>query len=272
MNFENRYTWSDRLLHRIAFSSGSLQVTLADLEEKLYKAQLSTISVDRPVFVTALPRAGTTILLNLLVRTGSFASHTYRDMPFVLCPMIWQRFAKQFQVSDEARERAHGDGLTVSFDSPEAFEEMVWKHFWPRHYKADRVKPWVNCDDKEFVAFLGSHVKKIIALRRTEGEKLPRYISKNNLNVARLGCLPKVLPGTKIIVPFRDPLQHAYSLLKQHIGFLETHRDDEFTRIYMEGIGHYDFGENFRPVNFGGTTGAPSNILIGGEVGRFQNR
>ncbi len=57
------------------------------------------------MFVTALPRAGTTILLNLLVGTGSFASHTYRDMPFVLCPMIWQRFAKQFQVSDEARER-----------------------------------------------------------------------------------------------------------------------------------------------------------------------
>lgn len=252
MIFETRYTWSDRLLHRIAFASSGLQVTLADIEEALYKAQLSEISVDRPVFVTALPRAGTTVLLNLLVGTGRFVSHTYRDMPFVLCPMIWQRFTRQFQVSDEARERAHGDGLTVSVDSPEAFEEVVWRHFWPAHYKPDRIVPWDSCDDQEFIAFLTSHLKKVIALHRSEGDITPRYVSKNNLNVARLGCLPELLPGTQVVVPFRDPLQQAYSLLRQHLAFLERHRDDDFARRYMEGIGHYDFGQNFRPVDFDG--------------------
>ena len=252
MNFENRYSRTDRLLHRFAFWSSGLQVALADFEEILDKAQLALIENDRPVFVAALPRAGTTLLLNLLVETGSFVSHTYRDMPFVLCPMIWQRFARRFQVSGEARERAHGDGMTVSMDSPEAFEEVIWKHFWPRHYKADRIEPWETCDEPEFAAFLQSHMKKIIALRRVEGAKVPRYVSKNNLNVTRLACLPKILPGATFVVPFRDPLQHASSLRKQHIGFLKTHRDDEFARIYMEGIGHYDFGANFRPVNFDG--------------------
>ena len=53
-----------------------------------------------------------------------------------------------------------------------------------------------------------------------------------------------------IIVLFRDPLQHAASLLRQHKNFLEIHRDDRFARQYMAGIGHYDFGENLRPVNF----------------------
>jgi hypothetical protein len=172
-------------------------------------------------------------------------------MPFVLCPLIWQGLTKPFQTQDARRERAHGDGLMVASDSPEAFEEMIWKHFWPRHYGKDRIEPWSTCDDPEFLDFLHSHLKKIVALR-ANGDEAMRYLSKNNLNISRLGCLPRVLPDAKFVVPFREPLQHAASLLKQHRAFLETHRDDAFAREYMEGIGHYDFGVNLRPVNFDG--------------------
>lgn len=254
MSFENRYTWSDRLLHRLAFKSAGIQVALADIEEQLYRKQLTDLTVDRPVFVTALPRAGTTILLNLLVESRSFASHTYRDMPFVLCPMIWQGITGPFRTHEALRERAHGDGLMVASDSPEAFEEIVWKHYWPKHYRQDRIEPWLACDDEEFLEFFRSHLKKIVALRAQSGET-PRYLSKNNLNISRLACLPKALPDAKFLVPIREPLQHAASLLKQHRAFLDTHRDDAFAREYMEGIGHYDFGINLRPVDFGGWLG-----------------
>ena len=263
MKFENRYTWTERLLHDCAFRSGGLQVALADIEDQMYRQRLAGISADDSVFVTALPRAGTTVLLNVLVQTGVFASHTYRDMPFVLSPMLWHGLASGFRKADEARERAHGDGLLVSADSPEAFEEVLWRHFWPKHYAESSITPWRDCSEPEFLEFFAKHMRKIIALRRADGAAPSRYLSKNNLNISRLACLPRALPTAKILVPFREPVQHAASLLKQHASFLATHAEDAFASRYMEGIGHYDFGANFRPVNFDGWLGSDRRAEAG---------
>jgi hypothetical protein len=252
MNFENRYSWADRLLHRLAFRSGGMQVALADIEDQLFKRQLEGVRADRPVFVTALPRAGTTILLTLLAKSGSFASHTYRDMPFVLCPLLWQALTRPFQVNEAARERAHGDGLMVAADSPEAFEEMLWKQFWPEHYKDSHIDEWRTADDPEFLEFLRRHIGKIVWLRAGEKAAAWRYVSKNNLNIARLAALPGVLPDARFVIPFREPVQHASSLLKQHLKFLDTHRNDAFAGDYMRGVGHFDFGVHLRPINFDG--------------------
>ncbi len=88
MTFEDRYGWLDRLLHRTAFRAGTAQHALSDVENILYRDTLSSISVDDPVFITALPRSGTTIVLRLLWNTGRFASHTYQDMPGPLHPAL----------------------------------------------------------------------------------------------------------------------------------------------------------------------------------------
>jgi len=247
--FVNRYTRLDRLLHRSAFSSGGLQVSLADVEDKVFRKQLSRIEIERPVFVTALPRAGTTILLNLLHQTGLFVSHTYRSMPFVLCPVFWHRFSSRLRSRDDHQmERAHGDGIAISIDSPEAFEEIIWGHFWPSHYREHSIEPWGHRTHPEFVGFLKNHIRKLLYL--ADPDKELRYVSKNNLNIARLSYIGSIFPDAAIVVPFRDPLQHASSLLKQHLGFLQAHKEDKFTREYMRGIGHRDFGDNFLPVNF----------------------
>ena len=72
------------------------------------------------VFITGLARAGTTILLNALYKSNVFASLSYSDMPFVLAPNIWSKIS--FNKKDlEPKERAHGDGIKVSKQSPEAF-------------------------------------------------------------------------------------------------------------------------------------------------------
>ncbi|MFB6273364.1 MAG: sulfotransferase [Salinibacter sp.] len=251
MTFDDRYGWLDRLLHRTAFRAGTAQHAMADVEEMLFEETLADVSVDRPVFITALPRSGTTILLRLLWDTGHFASHTYQDMPFVLCPLLWNQYTGQFAGEATTRERAHGDGLEVSETSPEAFEEMIWKHFWSGHYKPDRIHPWTEDDrDAAFNAFFNTHLRKIVAVRQETAPGRQRYLSKNNLNIARLAAPPAPMRDGTFLIPFRKPVQQAASMLRQHERFLEIHEDDDFVREYMEAIGHHEFGKGLKPVNF----------------------
>lgn len=251
-SFENRYSTADQWLHQIAFSTVPAQLALADFEDRLHREAINRVAVERPVFITALPRAGTTLLLECCAGLDEFAAHTYRRMPFVLTPLLWERFSRSFRVSARPRERAHGDGMTVSMDSPEALEEVLWLGFWREHYEADRIRPWEAHEaDPEFLEFFRSHIRKLILA--THGEHphgTVRYVSKNNANIARMGWLAGAFPDARFVVPFREPLQHAASLRRQHRNFLELHRSDDFARRYMAGIGHFDFGANLRPIDF----------------------
>lgn len=250
------YSALERVLHRVAFKTRAAQLALADIEDRMFAKQLASCPIVRPVFITALPRAGTTLLLECCAGMSQFASHCYRDMPFVLVPCLWNRFSVGFRRCGERHERAHGDGMLIDFDSPEALEEVLWKAFWQRHYRSDRIVPWSEADGEdadEFREFFQSHMRKIILVRRGgDAAATTRYLSKNNLNIARVALLRRLFPDAIIVVPFREPLQHAASLLKQHRNFLRIHREDPFASEYMRAIGHYDFGENLRPVDFDG--------------------
>lgn len=249
--FEIRYSRGERALHQIAFATPLAQLSVADMEDGLFKKRIKAARNDHPVFITGLPRGGTTLLLNLLYALDEFASHRYRDMPFLLTPLLWDKFSRLFQQSDEMRERAHGDGMMVGVDSPEALEEMVWKPFWSKQYGNESIIPWPATSNEAFDEFFDIHMAKIIALAGNESTE-HRYVSKNNLNIARIDYLRSTHPNATIVIPFRHPVPHARSLLKQHLNFLEIHEQDSFARAYMEGVGHYDFGKNLRPVDFGG--------------------
>ncbi len=251
MSFKNRYGLLDRLVHRIAFATTWAQRGTADLEQRIFKKELAARELGPPVLITGLPRAGTTILLELLAKLDTFAAHTYRDMPFVLCPMLWDRISKPFQRNTAPQERAHGDGIQLSLDSPEAFEEVLWKRFFANDYRNACIEPWSRCDDEEFVEFFANHMRKIVALRARKKPTANRYVSKNNLNIARIPAIWTAVPEAIVLAPFREPLQHAASLLRQHQRFSAMHREDAFARRYMAGIGHYDFGSNLKPINFG---------------------
>ncbi len=244
MNFEDRYGTLDRILYRIAFRVGTAQHALSDVEKMTFKDKLEGVTVDDPVFVTSLPRSGTTILLRLLWGTGKFASHTYQDMPFVLCPLFWNQYSNYFSADTGTMERTHGDGIEVSGESPEEFEEMVWKRFWSDHYKKNRIVPWVDGEsNREFSKFFRSHMRKIIAIRSEDLPSRSRYLSKNNLNIARLPDPPEPLKQGTFLIPFRDPIQQAASMLNQHERLLDIQADDGFVSEYMEAIGHHEFGE-----------------------------
>lgn len=251
---DSQYSFVDRMVHRIAFKSGPAQVSLADMEDRKHKDALATINHDNPVFITALPRAGTTMLLEFLADLDDFASHRYRDMPFVMIPTMWAAMSKKHQQGEEQRERAHGDGMMVNADSPEALEEVLWKFFFKKHYKQDRIVPWNAAIKQEFHEFFTAHMKKIILIRKGNDQAAAkaRYISKNNANITRIDLLQAMYPNSTVMIPFRDPEQHVMSLMRQHTNFVKMQDDDPFVLTYMSGIGHYDFGKALKPIDFHG--------------------
>jgi Sulfotransferase family len=247
------YSRIDRLLHHVAFRALWVQQALGDLENRLFAHRLSSTEIVRPVFITSLPRAGTTLLLELLNSLAEFSTQSYRDMPFLLCPLIWDRVSRNFRIAGHSTERAHGDDVTIDFDSPEAFEEVLWRMFWPDKYHETHIDVWASGDlNAEFEAFFRHHVRKVITLRRLAPPG--RYLSKNNANIARLDMLLQLFPDATILIPFRHPIEQASSLLRQHLHFLERHASDHFAARYMEWLGHYEFGAALRPLNFGSWT------------------
>lgn len=249
--FKVNYSKLDRLLHRVAFSTPAVQLTAADLERSIYRKKYSHLKAEAPIFITSLARAGTTLLLEILYKHPDLATHTYRDMPFVMAPMLWARLSNNFQKDAKLVERAHGDGMQVGYDSPEAFEEILWHAFFPEKYNRNGLSLW-TADDKNEDArlFFIEHMKKIIALRRPELEAGGRYLSKNNANIGRLDLICDMFPDASVIVPFRHPLEHAASLCQQHLNFLRMQENDPFIQRYMADIGHYDFGVQHRPILF----------------------
>lgn len=250
----DHYSAAERFLHRIAFASLKLQRVLAQVESDLCARQLKLIQPGAPVFVTALPRAGTTLVLDILFRTGAFATFTYRSMPFPLSPLLWQRLTRPFQKQAVMQERAHGDGMQVSVESPEAFEEVLWLNFLRDKYVCeDRLLPLEPKDaDAEFREFFGQTVRKLIAVETGgKASKGLRYLSKNNANISRVLVIREIFPDASVLVCIRNPVSHCRSLAGQHERFLQMHREDAFARDYMRWIGHYDFGCNFRPIDFG---------------------
>lgn len=258
---EARYSPPERFLHHMAFSTIPVQKALADLEGRLYAPRIAGIGIERPVFIASLPRAGTTVLLESLCSSGAFTTHTYRNMPFLFIPLLWNAISRGFHLAETRLDRAHGDGVKIGYDSAEAFEETLWRAFHPRQYMPDRVLPWAaDFASNEFDAFLKDHIRKLIALQvsktkrdnQNEGGRgrMLRYISKNNGNLSRLSEIRRLFPDATVLVPLRNPIAHAASLLRTHIRFAEIHARETFTRRYMEDIGHFDFGANLRPIDF----------------------
>jgi hypothetical protein len=130
---------------------------------------------------------------------------------------------------------------------------VLWKTFWPQKYKTDRIELWApNENADEFRTFFREHMQKIIALRSAGEARQRRYVSKNNANVARLGLVRRLFPDAVFVIPVREPVSQARSLLRQHTRFLSLHKEDPFSRRYMGDLGHLEFGELHRPIAFPG--------------------
>ena len=150
-------------------------------------------------------------------------------MPFILSPNFSKLFNKK---NISKKERVHGDGITFDINSPEALDEIFFNN------------------DEEFIKNELVNYIQLILL----SENKDKYLSKNNLNFKRIDLIHSILPNSVFLIPIREPLQHAYSLLNQHLHFSQLQQENDFIRRYMNYLGHNEFGLNHKswnnPINY----------------------
>ena len=238
MKMSSNYSIASQALHYMALNWPIFAETAFDLERCLFLKSSPQPVPGRHVFVSGLARAGTTILMREVYRSEQFASLTYADMPFMLCPNAWNIMSRHFLRKRPAQERAQGDGILVDVNSPEALDEVFWRVFEGDVYiKSDGLYP--HTPDENTLRWFSNYVRLVLRCRNKT-----RYLSKNNNNILRLCALRKQFPDAVFLMPIREPASHAQSLLSQHQRFLNS---DGFTRRYMTWLGHYEFGAAQRP-------------------------
>ena len=217
------YSNIQKLLHDFVLGKKIINKTLFELEKIIYLKN-KNVKNQSHVFITGLPRSGTTILLNFLFLSNEYASLTYNNMPFMLSPNFSKLFHKKNIIK---KERLHRDGIDFDNNSPEALDEIFFDN------------------NEEFIRNELVNYIQLILLSNNKN----KYLSKNNLNYKRIDLIQSILPNSVFLVPIREPLQHANSLLNQHLNFSILHKEDDFIRRYMNYLGHNEFGLNHKPWN-----------------------
>lgn len=227
-----------------------LWIRLGNLETQAVADAIADVQVDRPVYIAGLARSGTTVLLEQLAAHPQVTSHRYIDYPPVLTPYWWNRWLEMVpRATETAQERAHKDGISVTSQSPEAFEEILWMAFFPEAHDSDHnAVMGRQHTNPEFERFYQEHLRKLLAVRKRQ-----RYVAKGNYNLVRLAYLHRVFPEARFVLAIRDPVWHIASLIKQHRLFVTGERTEPRALEHMRRVGHYEFGLDRRAINAGDT-------------------
>src|SRR5688572_5142596 len=93
-------------------------LALARLESHPLADRLDAIPLTMPIFVCGLARSGSTLLHETVAAHPTVASQRVKDYPMVFTP-YWWRQATRFRRPTVPRERAHGDRVLITPESPD---------------------------------------------------------------------------------------------------------------------------------------------------------
>ena len=182
------------------------------------------------VFIAGVARSGSTALLNSLYASDEFASTSYALMPFVLAPSLSNVIGRIPKTPVNPSERKHGDNIEIDLNSAEALDGIFWNTFLSSNslqLQPREVPPQTLHRYAMFIENILLHSGK------------NRYLSKMNQSITLIASLAAYFDRAVILVPFRDPLQQASSLLRQHHNFALL---SGYEKKYMVWLGHHEFG------------------------------
>ena len=232
----DRYDFLSIIIHKIFFNFDFFNIFLFDLEKKIYLPKLKDNYTNSNVFITGLPRSGTTAFLELLYSSKKFASFQYLDMPFILSPNFRKNFTLNFNKNFSKIERYHQDKIYINKNSPEAFDEVFFRIYDGKNYIIENnLKIYSPQED------ILNNYKDLIHLCKISKEK-DRYISKNNNNIIRIEKLSEYFNDDIFFILFRNPLDFAISSQKTNKKFSSLQTESNFIKNYIKFLGHYEFG------------------------------
>ena len=172
------YSFIQKFFHDLVLGKKFINKSLFEIEKIIYLKN-KDLTNQSHIFISGLPRSGTTSLLNFIYLSNQFASLKYKNMPFILSPNFSKLFNKKNILK---KERLHADGITYDMNSPEAFDEVFFSN------------------DEEFIKNeLLNYIKLIL-----DSENKIRYLSKNNLNYKRMDLINSILPNSFFLIPIRS--------------------------------------------------------------------
>lgn len=222
---------------------------LGQAESWFVRDQIEQTPILKPIYVAGLARSGTTILLEVLASHPQVATHQYRDFPFLFIPYWWrQTLDRSAPPPTPARERAHGDRLMVTPNSPEAMEEVLWMAFFNRLHDP-QLQNTLDSDiaNPKFERFYRDHIRKLLLV-----SSRTRYAAKGNYNLSRLEYLLKLFPDARFVLPVRRPREQIASLIKQHRLFCAAALEHPRSVAHLDRVGHFEFGRHRTCINVDG--------------------
>jgi hypothetical protein len=239
--------WIDRLGGHIE-RHPTFWIKAGNVESRLLRDEIERVEIKAPIYVAGLARSGSTFLLEALAEHEHTVTHRYKDFPPVFTPYWWNKFLGFMPKKDATpAERAHKDGIKITEDSPEAFEESLWMAFFPKLHDPT-TSAMLGRDQRhpDFESFYRDHIKKLLAVRSGK-----RYLTKGNYNLTRLAYLQTIFEDARFVLPVRAPAWHIASLMKQHRLFVENLAGNRKAVDHMRRVGHFEFGPDRRPINAG---------------------
>jgi hypothetical protein len=239
------FYWSVRGVHAAA----PLFVALGNLESKMLEGRIAGQVIDRPVYICGLPRAGTTITLQMLSEHPDVVTHKYADFLMPYMPYVWNQVFPRIPV-DAMRKpvpRIHRDRIEVTRDSAEMGEEILWEHFFPFIHDEKAYSVLDNTtSNPAFERFYADHLRKLALVRGRS-----RYVSKAIMCVVRMKYLQRIFPDARFLLYIRNPIDHVASIIKQDRIWAELERDEPRQIEIIELTGHHEFGPHQVMANVG---------------------
>lgn len=227
-----RHNLADQVLHLLALQNHRFRQF--SFEQECQRTRAVADPRRENLFIAGMARAGSTALLNVLFASGQFAATTYAQMPFVLAPSLAARIALFRRSNVATLERAHGDGIRISIESPEALDGIFWSTFLPR--KTTDIRPTEVPESilQKYAIFIENQLA-------CSSEH--RYLCKMNQGIDKLESIADFFSRSLILIPFREPLQQAASLLRQHRRFSNL---SWYEQRYLDWQQHHEFGDLHR--------------------------
>lgn len=196
---------------------------------------LRQLPIDRPVFIVAHPRSGTTFLHQLLTQGGDFVAFRAREIavPSVLARKLLGKLV-EWRLQQSLLLFPKGVGHEVTLDSIEE-EELLFTHvensqflalLTPLAFSDWDFAPLVYCDEQP-PAVQQRAIRFFQDCLRRQMRRLGRHrvVAKLNYSIMRLRSLLQAFPDARLVYLVRSPLETIRSHLSLHRNMLDHQWD-----------------------------------------------